>query len=296
MQCTVGTDAGDPFTLIPNVLGLDSVTLMLQRDPSDTSATMAASLTVLNKLVLGVMVTADAASKAWSIGGSIDIPATALNIHQDATVPVTVLDLVTTVFGFGLGPVDTLLSAVTITELAGTVTIADSERSYTVDAAMSVDWNLGASGAAQTTIHIEGDDSGKKSGTVSADVTFDGFEVTLSYIFGSTAQTLDVTAVQLGKLTAQYAMGGKTLTFKFDASEHETLGELIGGFIGIITGNPYTTLPAPWSILDDPSIFDISKLSLTIDFSGATKITVDYTNPGMISFFGCTCEWGGAEL
>jgi hypothetical protein len=291
-EVTLTTGDGAPFPIIPDTLALQNMTLVVDHAPANTKADVSAAIVIREKLFLsGQFVGETGDSKAWTLSGALDVPATVAALAKPEGSGVSVSDLITTIYGRPLPQqMQGFLGGVAITKLEGSAEVTDTERSYALSTALRVDWEL-ASGvrfAADTSIDIAGDDV-----TVTGDIDIAGFALSLEYTAGAEgSDTLHATAPQLAGLEVTYTFGSTTLEFSFANAPAFTLGGLLADFIGFVTGNPFVTLPSPWDVLGDVKL-SLAKVSLSIDLK-SHAITIKYDDPGVISLFGVGID--GFEL
>jgi hypothetical protein len=258
LQTIIDTSDGSPLPIVKN-LALDSLTMELSHAPGATDLVIGARLTLFTNIVMGVIVSGGT-GQDWRISGYMDVPATAANLGKDT---VSLADIISTVLDVKLPGALDFLSTFTIDVLDGTVVLG-KPITWWLEIGIGVDWTLGdATFTADTTVEIASDGS-ELTGTVSSIMRIGeddgpGLELTVTYeCTGEDNKTLIIDAPQL-KAEFSYDLGTGVMTTTFDG---RSLGELIGQVAGIFTGNPYVTLPSPWS--DVLNAIPLPKTTITV--------------------------------
>lgn len=285
------TQSGKPLPIMDG-LALDELSLELGRAPGAVELTIAAVMTVRDKIVVDAQVSGGTGRK-WAISGSLDVAATAANF---APQPVTFANIVSAMIGVSLPSALDFLGGIAIDALAASATLSDP-MTWELDLEIGVDWTLGSAAfKADTKLKIKKDGSDDKqppTGTVTADMRIGeddgpGLALTVTYsCTGKDNNSLDINAPQL-EADFSYNLSDSQMVTTFAG---RSLGELIGQVAGIFTGNPYVTLPSPWS--DVLNAIPLPSLTVTVYFKDssdgkikAKTVQIEHDLSPTIDFFG----------
>ncbi|HTO83149.1 MAG TPA: hypothetical protein VMQ73_12980, partial [Methylomirabilota bacterium] len=286
LQLALDTANRTPLPIIPNVLALDNLNMELSRAPSGVDASVAAELTVVNKIVVGVLV-AGGTGQPWTITGNMDVAQTAANFGKSQ---VELGDLLAAAINVTLpSQLASFLDTIAIELLDGTVTLG-SPITWSLGLEVSVDWSLGGGTfTADTTVTV-GNDGTSNTGNIAADLRIGetdgpGLSLQINYdCSSSNNQNITFILPQLG-ISIPYTVGSNQLTITFNPQQGgpQTLGDLVGDIVEIFTGNPYVVLPSPWS--DVLNEIPLPAMTLTVDLA-TKKVAISLVTN--ISFFGNT--------
>ncbi|MGJ4953968.1 hypothetical protein [Bradyrhizobium sp. HKCCYLS20291] len=285
----VTTPNGQPFSILDGVLALDSLTLGVQYAQDATSASIAAQLLIHDKIALGVVLMADTASGAqasssWTAAAGLDLPATLANLGKPQATSLLFGDLLGAL-GLNL-PTDmqSFLDHFALEALDGSVTIPQAgATTWQLHVAFTTNWTLGGIAISTDTDAQLGGDSNTIVGTLD----IDGFALVLTFDFSSKqaggGTILSVSAPKLAGLVGTFDVSQNKVTLS--TSQQTTLGQLLADFVAIFTGNSFTTLPAPWDLLNDIGLSSFS-LSITL---GQTSRVIEIDYEGLdFDFLGCS--------
>jgi hypothetical protein len=277
VQAQILTPDGAPYPKDSD-FAFDSLSLSVDYSPAATTANIACNLILMQKIALGASLSTD--GQAWTADAGLDVTGTWLLFNPGGQPPATPQVQLSQFLGAFSLPVPSFFSDIAILTLSGSATIPDTgPNSYSLDLVFDISWSLGVPVDVLTTVNVASISGAAPSGSIVGAIDIDGFNFTLEWDFGA-QDSFTVSSPALGGLTGTYASG--TVTLAIGEKQAVSLGDLIGDFIGLFTGDPYTALPDPWSLLND---IDVSDLSVAVDLS-TKKVTVSCGFA--FSFLGCS--------
>ncbi|MBS0297645.1 MAG: hypothetical protein JSR45_15150 [Proteobacteria bacterium] len=284
LDAQIDTSDGSPFPLFGDAdFALDSLAVSLSYSPGNASANVVAGLVVMKTIALGaslsVVKTPGNPSPTWTMDVGLDLSRTWSLLYPTTPPPSPVaISLGDLAGAFGL-PKPSFVNAVQIQSLSGSGTIESGSYSYGLNLVFDVQWTVASTSFdVLTTVNINSAGGSSIVGVVE----IDNFQVTLEWDFGATETFKASTQIGNVDLAGSYSGGIITLNVTGAGGGGVGLGDLIGDFVGIFTGDPFTTLPDPWSLLND---IDMSGLTLAVD---ANKKTVSISCALSASFLGCS--------
>lgn len=268
LSAQIETPGGAPFKLFNDPdFALDSLTMSLSYSPEKSSAGIVTSLVLMKTIALGatlsVVKTANV-SPTWSMDVGLDLSGTWSLLYPTTPPPTPLAISLGDLAGAFNLPKPSFVNAVAIEAFSGSGSIAQGSYSYSLNLEFRVQWTVASTSFdVDTTVTINSAGGSSIVGVVD----IDNFQVTLEWDFGGTETFKATTQIGNVDLSGTYTGGVITLAVSGAGGGSVGLGDLIGDFIGVFTGDPFTTLPEPWDLLND---IDMSGLTLSVDTNAKT--------------------------